>query len=270
MPPLAIKYIHAMAKKTRTYRLTSAGRSAWESQDMAVPEDYRRILWLMDFHGQDGMVGEVLRRYPQNVLDEWLAEMEDLGLIELSTDAQDSESTFSTREADRTVGLDQARMRRDGESASAALARTGAYISADRISRRPAPRKPPADCVVLIVEDDPDQLALADLRVSMAGYKVRVAKSVNEFLHSMLDEGAPDLLLLDVVLPDGNGFDLLAKMRRHPVLGSLPIVMLTAENEAEDIGRGLLLGADGYITKPYTKNILADVIRRVLKQDGSA
>jgi DNA-binding response OmpR family regulator len=46
--------------------------------------------------------------------------------------------------------------------------------------------------------------------------------------------------------------------------------MLTAENEAEDIGKGLLLGADGYITKPYTKNILADVIRRVLKQEGDA
>lgn len=255
-----------MAQKTRTYRLTAAGRSAWESQDMAVPEDYRRILWLMDFHGQDGVVTELLRRYPRNVLDEWLAEMEDLGLIEQSIE---DASTFSTREADRTLGLDQARLRRDGETASAALARTGAYISADRLSRRPAPRKPPADTVVLIVEDDPDQLALADLRVSMAGYKVRVARSVNEFLHSMLDEGAPDLLLLDVVLPDGNGFDLLAKMRRHAVLGSLPIVMLTAENEAEDIGKGLLLGADGYITKPYTKNILADVIRRVLKQEGN-
>jgi len=236
---------------------------------MAVPEDYRRILWLMDFHGQDGVVGELLRRYPRNVLNEWLAEMEDLGLIEVSTGGDDA-STFSTRDADRTLGLDQARLRRHGEPASAALARTGAYISADRLSRRPAPRKPPADCVVLIVEDDPDQLALADLRVSMAGYKVRVAKSVNEFLHSMLDEGAPDLLLLDVLLPDGNGFDLLAKMRRHAVLGSLPIVMLTAENEAEDIGKGLLFGADGYITKPYTKNILADIIRRVLKQDQSA
>jgi len=235
---------------------------------MAVPEDYRRILWLMDFHGQDGVVGELLRRYPKNVLDEWLTEMEDLGLIETSEVQQDG-STFSTREADRTLGLDQARMRRDGESASVALARTGAYISADRLSRRPAPRKPPADTVVLIVEDDPDQLALADLRVSMAGYKVRVAKSVNEFLHSMLDEGAPELLLLDVVLPDGNGFDLLTKMRRHAVLGSLPIVMLTAENKAEDIGKGLLLGADGYITKPYTKNILADVIRRVLKQESN-
>lgn len=259
-----------MAQKTHTYRLTAAGRSAWESQDMAVPEDYRRILWLMDFHGQDGVVGELLRRYPRNVLNEWLAEMEDLGLIEPVLEGQGDASAFSTREVDLTLGLDQARIRRDGESARAALARTGAYISADRLSRRPAPRKSPAETVVLIVEDDPDQLALADLRVSMAGYKVRVAKSVNEFLHSMLDEGAPDLLLLDVVLPDGNGFELLTKMRRHAVLGSLPIVMLTAENEAEDIGKGLLLGADGYITKPYTKNILADVIRRVLKQEGGA
>jgi two-component system, OmpR family, alkaline phosphatase synthesis response regulator PhoP len=256
-----------MAERESIYRLTPAGRTAWESQDMAVPEDYRRILWLMDFHGQDGVVGELLRRYPKNVLDEWLTEMEDLGLIEPATGEGGGETPFSTREADRTLGLDQARLKRDGAAASAALARTGAYISADRLSRRPAARKSPADCVVLIVEDDPDQLALADLRVSMAGYKVRVASTVNAFLHSMLDDGAPDLLLLDVTLPDGNGFELLTKMRRHAVLGSLPIVMLTSENEPEDIGKGLLLGADGYITKPYTKNILADVIRRVLKQE---
>jgi len=210
----------------------------------------------------------LLRKYPRNVLDEWLVEMEDLGLIEEVAGAGDA--AFSTHDADRTMGLDQARVKRDGRAASVDLARTGAYISADRLSRRPAPRKAPGDTVVLIVEDDPDQLALADLRVSMAGYKVRVAKTVNEFLHSMLDEGAPDLLLLDVSLPDGNGFELLTKMRRHAVLGSLPIVMLTSENEPEDVGKGLLLGADGYITKPYTKNILADVIRRVLKQDAPA
>ena len=48
-----------------------------------------------------------------------------------------------------------------------------------------------------------------------------------------------------VVLPDGNGFDVLAKIRRHPVLSSLPVVMLTAKDDAADIGKGLLLGADG-------------------------
>jgi DNA-binding response OmpR family regulator len=121
--------------------------------------------------------------------------------------------------------------------------------------------------MVLLVEDDPDQRALADLRLSMAGYKVRVAGSVQAFLQSMLDDGAPDLLLLDVELPDGDGFEVLAKMRRHHAFGSLPIVLLTAKNEAADIGKGLVLGADGYVTKPYTKNILADVIRRVLKQE---
>jgi len=93
---------------------------------------------------------------------------------------------------------------------------------------------------------------------------------VNALLHSILEEGAPDLLLLDVLLPDGDGFEVLARMRRHPVLGSLPIVMLTARNDPADIGKGLVLGADAYITKPYTKNILADVIRRVLKHDGAA
>ncbi len=258
----------AARKEDPIYQLTPAGRNAWESQDMAVPEDYRRILWLMDFHGQDGGLRELLRKYPRNVLDEWLIEMEDLGLIEAASG--DGEAAFSTHDADRTLALDQARVKRDGQAASADLARTGAYISTDRLSRRPGPRKSPAETVVLIVEDDPDQLALADLRVSMAGYKVRVASSVNAFLHSMLDEGPPDLLLLDVKLPDGNGFELLTKMRRHAVLSSLPIVMLTSENEPEDVGKGLLLGADGYITKPYTKNILADVIRRVLKQDAAA
>jgi two-component system OmpR family response regulator len=258
-----------MSNKERSFLLTAKGRQAWENQDASVPEDFRRILWLMDFHGKEAVVGTLLRRYPAKVLDEWLGEMEHLGLIEAATDGSDR-AAFSARTADRTGSMDQAAIRRSAQPASEHLTHTGAYIAADRLSGRPPQHKSPNDCVVLIVEDDPDQLALAELRVGMAGYKVRVATSVNAFLHSMLDDGAPDLLLLDVFLPDGNGFDLLMKMRRHPVLGSLPIVMLTTENKPEYVGKGLLLGADGYIIKPYTKNILADVIRRVLKHDDGA
>jgi len=254
--------------KDRSFLLTDKGRSAWETQDASVPEDYRRILWLLDFHGSGAVVGELLRRYPAKVLDEWLGEMESLGLIEAATDG--STKAFSTRQADRTGSMDQAALRKSGEAASEHLTHTGAYIAADRLANRPPQRKRPEECVVLIVEDDPDQLALAELRVGMAGYKVRVATTVNAFLLSMLDDGAPDLLLLDVFLPDGNGFDLLTKLRRHAVLGSLPIVMLTSENKPEYIGKGLLLGADGYVIKPYTKNILADVIRRVLKHDAGS
>jgi CheY-like chemotaxis protein len=250
----------------RKYRLTDAGREAWEGQDSAVPADYRRILWMMDVQGE-GSVGDTLARlFPADMLEEWLAEMEEIGLIESFENTGASANTFRPASADSTLALEQAQLREAGKTAGESLKRTGAYLAHDRLRRRPAPSKARSDTVVLIVEDDPDQLALADLRVSMAGYKVRVAASVNGFLQALVDDGAPDLLLLDVMLPDGDGFDVLAKMRRHQALGSLPIVMLTARNEPTDIGRGLLLGADGYVTKPYTKNILAEVIERVLKR----
>ena len=253
----------------RIYRLTAAGREAWEGQDAAVPADYRRILWMMDVQGQGGVAEALSKLYPPEMLDEWLSEMEELGLIECLPEGQSQSQTgdFVSRTSDQTQAMDQSQLREAARIAGSSLARTGAYLALDRLRRRPLQLKAPADTVILIVEDDPDQLALADLRVSMAGYKVRVASSVNGFLQALVDEGAPDLLLLDVMLPDGDGFDVLGKMRRHQALGSLPIVMLTARNDAADIRRGLVLGADGYITKPYTKNILADVIARVLKRE---
>jgi CheY-like chemotaxis protein len=249
--------------RDRKYRLTDAGRAAWEGEDTAVPADYRRLLWMMDVHGS--IADSLVSLYPREMLEEWLAEMQEVGLIEFVPEEEAQSRGFSVRNPDRTLALDQAQIKEAAKIAGTALARTGAYLALDRLRSRPALAKPPADTVILIVEDDPDQLALADLRVSMAGYKVRVAASVNGFLQALVDEGAPDLLLLDVMLPDGDGFEVLAKMRRHQALGSLPIVMLTARNNADDIGRGLLLGADGYVTKPYTKALLADVIARVLK-----
>ena len=245
----------------RNYRLTAAGRQAWEEQDSGVPADYRRILWMMDVQGQGGVADTLAKLYPPEMLNEWLSELEEIGLIER---APEGESGFVHRNSD-TLALDQGQLLQAGKIAGASLARNGAYLALDRVRQRPGVGKPPSETTILIVEDDPDQLALADLRVSMAGYRVRVASSVNGFLQSLVDEGAPDLLLLDVMLPDGDGFDVLAKMRRHQALGSLPIVLLTSKNDPADIGRGLVLGADGYITKPYTRNVIAEVIERVLK-----
>ena len=244
------------------YRLTDAGRAAWEEQDTAVPAEYRRLLWMMDVQGEGGVADKLAALYPPDMLEEWLGELEEIGLIERIAE---SETGAAPRAAEGTVGVDSATMAA-AKIAGASLARTGAYLALERLRYRARVEKSPADTVILIVEDDPDQLALADLRVSMAGYKVRVAGSVNAFLQALVDEGAPDLLLLDVMLPDGDGFDVLVKMRRHQALGALPIVLLTAKTDPGDIGRGLVLGADGYITKPYTKNVLVDVIERVLKR----
>lgn len=254
----------------RVYRLTPAGRTAWESENRAVPADYRRLLWLMDIHGHPGLVRELVRTYPRAALDEWLAEMEELGLIEQVPAGQELEQDFTAPSADRTQALDEARVREESGTAEASLARTGAYLALDRLKYRQPWTKAPRDTVILIVEDDPDQLALANLRVAMAGYKVRAADSVRGLLDSIFEEGAPDVLLLDIALPDGSGFELLSRMRRHQAMGALPVILLTARKDPADIGKGLALGADGYITKPYTKSLLSEVIRTVLKQAGNA
>lgn len=257
-----------MADKTHVYRLTKSGRDAWESEDVAVPADYRRILWLIDFQGHAGLMSAMLKSVSRTVVDDWLEEMEELGLIEAVPEGEARPEDFES--PDRTLkltDLERKRLKEDAQKAGDSLASTGAFVAVHRLGDRAPLRRASADTTVLIVEDDPDQLALADLRVSMAGYRVRVANSVNGFLQTMLDDGAPDLLLLDVALPDGDGFEVLARLRRHQALGSLPIVMLTARNDPADIGKGLALGADGYVTKPYSKNVVADVIRRVLKQE---
>lgn len=252
----------------RIYRLTASGRDAWESQDVAVPADYRRLLWLMDFHGPDALMREMVSSYPREVLDEWLSELEELGLIEQVAAGQEAEKDFALPRSDKTLALEQARVQQEAQVAGTSLARTGAYLALDRLRYRRIASKPAAETQILILEDDPDQLALADLRMTMAGYQVRIATSVNGLLQALFDDGAPDLLLLDVELPDGDGFEVLTRMRRHKVLSTLPIIMLTVRNDAADIGKGLALGADGYVTKPYTKSILADVVRRVLGSEA--
>ena len=159
---------------------------------------------------------------------------------------------------------DTSRTVREVRAAQAALDRAGAYLFQDRLKNRPALARKADAITVLVVEDDPDQAALANLRVSAAGYAVRAAANFKQLIEAV--RGAlPDLLLLDVNLPDGDGFDILGRIRRHRKLALLPVVMLTARTDPEDVRRGLDFGADGYVTKPYSKKILTETIRSVLK-----
>jgi CheY-like chemotaxis protein len=244
---------------------------AYESGDLSVPADYRRILKFVQADTHENAVRGCLRQFPDTLLAEWLGELVELGFLEAVPEGDpldlDFTDYFSARpvRAAAVLAEDSPRLDRDAAAASAALAKSGAYFAEERLANRAPLEKLPADTVVLIVEDDPDQLALADLRVTMAGYRVRVARNARELVEALRQDARLDILLLDVMLPDGDGFEILVKMRHHPKLALLPIVMLTAKDHPEEIRSGLALGADAYVTKPYSKNILADSIRRVLK-----
>jgi CheY-like chemotaxis protein len=255
----------------RSYRITATGKEARAGEDTAIPTDYRRVLTLVEDNTHFNVIRGRLREYPDQLLEEWLSEIEELGFIEtLPTESGaslDFTDLFKSKPAapPRVLPQDAERLKRTAAEAGSALERSGLYLARGRIANRPPAKRAPAQTMVLIVEDDPDQLALADLRVSMAGYQVKVARNAAELLNDLRTQNPPDIMLLDVMLPDGDGFDILGKIRSHGKLATLPVVMLTAKTKPDDIRRGLSLGADAYVTKPYSKSVLVDAIRQVLR-----
>jgi two-component system alkaline phosphatase synthesis response regulator PhoP len=261
-----------MATQERIFRRTEAGTEAMRGDDAAVPSDYRRLLKLIDHDTHLDVVRGCLRQYPDRLIGEWLEELVELGYLDHVAPADPLDLDFTAyfakapAAAAEMLAEDAKKLEKHAKDAGSALSRSGAFFHEERLKNRAASSKKPEETVVLIVEDDPDQMALADLRVSMAGYRVRVARSAAALLEELKKDPHIDILLLDVMLPDGNGFDMLAKFRRHPNFALLPIVMLTSQDRVADIKKGLTLGADGYVTKPYSKSILIEAVSKVLKQ----
>jgi DNA-binding response OmpR family regulator len=123
---------------------------------------------------------------------------------------------------------------------------------------------------ILLVDDDPDLLAVTGFALQQAGMLVVRANSYGTALATWRAE-QPDLAILDINLPGGSGFDLCAALRRE---SRLPILMLTARGEEADLVRALELGADDYLTKPFSpRTLIARVkalLRRAAPEHGSA
>ncbi len=135
------------------------------------------------------------------------------------------------------------------------------------MARSPVGRQMRADAsklTVLIIDDDPDICKVLQMYLKLEGFETLTAGNRNEILAGLRQAPLPDLVLLDVWLPDANGFDILNKMRQHPVLKSLPVIMLTAEATREAVLKGILGGADGYITKPFQIHPLVKAVKTVL------
>ena len=254
----------------RTYFLTAAGRYAlWARETGSVPLDYKRILAAVEYHGHSDVIRSRLRRFPDQLIDEWLGELEELGLISHRAAEPMDEITFTGKRPASLpplLDVDSLHIAKRSVVAGATLVREGCYLADERVANLPPLGKPRRATLIQLVEDDVDQSELAQLRLRMAGYEVRVAASAKALSKSLREEARPDLILLDAMLPDGDGFDILGKLRARPEFALLPIVLLTSRAELDDIRNGLKLGADGYITKPYSKNVLTELIGRVLKQ----
>jgi two-component system OmpR family response regulator len=122
-----------------------------------------------------------------------------------------------------------------------------------------------AEARLLVVEDDPNILELLSASLRFAGFAVTSATSGAEAV-TAAGEHRPDLIVLDVMLPDLDGFEVVRKLRAG---GSrTPVVFLTARDATEDKIRGLTLGGDDYVTKPFSLEELTARIRAVLRRTG--
>jgi len=121
---------------------------------------------------------------------------------------------------------------------------------------------------ILVVEDERDISALVAYHLTKEGYRVRTAEGGIEALEAAQSE-RPDLILLDLMLPGFSGYDVLAELRRRPELSEVPVVVLTARREEVDRVKGLELGADDYVTKPFSPRELILRVGAVLRRAQS-
>lgn len=118
---------------------------------------------------------------------------------------------------------------------------------------------------ILVVEDDENIQQLVGYNLAKAGFHVIYADK-GEQAFDLIKREKPELIVLDLMLPGLNGFEVCKLVRKDPKTKNLPIVMLTAKSEENDIAMGLDLGADDYITKPFSPKVLVSRIKAALRR----
>jgi DNA-binding response OmpR family regulator len=118
---------------------------------------------------------------------------------------------------------------------------------------------------ILIVDDEPNIVTSLEFLMRKCAYEVCVARDGEEALEA-LEAFRPDLVLLDVMMPRKSGFEVCRRIREDPRLGGTRIVMLSARGREAEIGKGMALGADAYVTKPFSTKELVAKVRELLPQ----
>src|SRR5690554_4795939 len=118
---------------------------------------------------------------------------------------------------------------------------------------------------VLVVDDEPNIVLSLEFLMQQAGFEVETAEDGVTAL-AKVEAAPPDLILLDISLPGISGFDVLEQLRQEPLYARLPIIMLTAHGREVEKEKGLALGADDYVTKPFSTQALVEKVQALLAE----
>ncbi len=119
---------------------------------------------------------------------------------------------------------------------------------------------------IILIEDEEDIASLIKLQAELAGYKLHVeVDGINGF--RAVEREKPDLVILDIMLPGENGLDVCRKIKGAPELKNIPIIILSAKGDELDVVLGLELGADDYVSKPFSPKVLFSRIKAILRRN---
>ncbi len=125
---------------------------------------------------------------------------------------------------------------------------------------------PASKSTIMVVDDHPDLVEILRFRLESEGFNVRCAYSGKD-LFAVLEEQKPDLIILDIMMPQMDGLEVLTQLKGDPDTASIPAILLTAKVQYEEVLRGYKMGADYYITKPCTATQLLTGVNTLLSRD---
>ncbi|HEX5091548.1 MAG TPA: response regulator [Burkholderiales bacterium] len=241
------------------YALTERGKE--ELQNAATSCSVRELELLVLLDGVTGVrrLAAAAKSTPADQVPALLEQLVKAGLAHRAagSDAGPGYSYFGG-----TGMLQQAA--KEAEAGTADLKKKGYYVSIARRAARPRVPATGAAPHVLIVEDDAVLAKMLGHLMTLEGFAPRNAARRAQIDAELAASPAPALVLLDVVLPDADGFEILEGMKRDPARRDIPVIVVTARTTREDVMRGLAGGADGYITKPIAYEALASGVKSVL------
>lgn len=251
------------------YVLTDEGTQQIKGGSTALTPRALQVLVLVDGNANVGELGKRARTVPEPELTAIIREHVASGLLRRATLAEEEGLNFSyffDPDATRftpTAG-DKASAETEAETGAPELARQGYYVSIARRADRERKLSEGQKLNVLVIEDEEHLAKLLRQLLAMEGFAARVAGNREEIVTELRSLPLPDLVLLDIILPDTNGFQILQRMKQHPRLKDIPVVMLTSQATRDSVMNGLAGGAAGYITKPFEVDILMKGVRAVV------
>jgi len=253
--------------------LTDAGASEIHGGTTRLPPEALEILVILDGKKTVGDLEQAIPNVPATDLRNVLRSLLAAGLVRAPSLAEQSggvevdfDAFFKAADGGGEASSAAVEKSADREAVYGApeLQRTGYYVSIARQAVKARAPAAGAKFVTLVVEDDPDMAALIERLLGRDVFAVTVCSKRDEVLARMRQRPTPDIMMLDLHLPGLNGFDLLQKLKAHPELKLMPVVIVTADANPESVMRGLALGADGYITKPFDHTVLVRGVKAVL------